>query len=1165
MASAALEEQQEKLRRFVDAWRSQSHHLLNSLFRDNDLHGSFSASDIGSSSSDPVHVHVEPLEHSDVSTLIQSDNVGIAKFLTVLSYDCFEIRRLCRYVSKNIYRQLLLFGYRSSKQEMLLEGKPQKAFGHSLSLFMELSDITCRMSAVLGNLLQQMDSIYSSRDVNSRAFNSLQNVTFKSAFASFGDGLAMFLVFDEILMQNSKVKSYLSLYMRMLNNVKMGADTFGISVGDLDSLDQVVSHLEKVLDVGSFLGLLEESFWQDMLQKVRCNKKFLNACSNCIHAGFSAILPRLATWKGLPFHHRKILSYMALVLFLAYASAEAPEKRLGKLIVEILQVVPIIYVEGDIRFVLSNLLKTHFPQSLSSWPTLREVARECDAMKINYLTRLTEIQSRDWQAMKDALASWVASFQSNVYPLAELSTVEACLRLHMKQIIQGILLANRMQIVVISMLDLHSLLEVPIRREKLKSLCHMVVSLKVVEHTFHKKGLDIIRSLPHIINLLQADIEQLILPLKDELYSEVSKGNQMSKMSFLSSLIRGKDIDSKLRDSLSMVLLSLQMLKGGGSNKRQLILSIIMDVVQGIGHLDIDYLRIEKLISKAEIIADFQSIIERVTDCGFLYWRKEMIGMSLSMIYMDVNKISWLQYLLDGFCDGLQLLKLGNVGNFTLKLYEEEIENAVKNEIITPLCRDIETDLRLHVHSTHLKGSVNVNPTKTGVRNLSWYLQMRPLQLPSKRIDIKLNVESYLNSAFYNHTVMSSYNWKIYSEMIQLAKLKYGLALDDIHLPEKSLDHAIDVYELMQNLPKFAATYSYNIHNQVFIEKASSSEGRKSLSVFGVEHVASSLATHGRGLIATAMSLVLKFLTQKFQELSELLQDNFVISHLMKESDLSKCDKEAISKHPVVQVEELTLAMGKLSVGDCESTLLQKLLCVIAEMGNGLGLVRSLCAGCSRHACSISRFIYRPRGVTSYAETCHKLGYIDEIVTAGRVMDMAANYKYEYEEHTDFVSSLICAFSKEFQRNENVSLKDFFLIVPALIINLVDCNIRQKEILLKVRDAENQIPINDGFMMGVAFILKVTGQEKSFDGLNWFANASKHFREAMQFLEESKVTDQQQSSGFAGLKLWSQVAPPLSAETQKAIDRLDRYKKQVEYIQCTVNVARTILQWDTGE
>jgi hypothetical protein len=29
-----------------------------------------------------------------------------------------------------------------------------------------------------------------------------------------------------------------------------------------------------------------------------------------------------------------------------------------------------------------------------------------------------------------------------------------------------------------------------------------------------------------------------------------------------------------------------------------------------------------------------------------------------------------------------------------------------------PLCRDIETDLRLHVHSAHLKGTINVNPTK---------------------------------------------------------------------------------------------------------------------------------------------------------------------------------------------------------------------------------------------------------------------------------------------------------------------------------------------------------------------------------------------------------------------------------------------------------------------
>nr|CAB3469434.1 unnamed protein product [Digitaria exilis] len=60
----------------------------------------------------------------------------------------------------------------------------------------------------------------------------------------------------------------------------------------------------------------------------------------------------------------------------------------------------------------------------------------------------------------------------------------------------------------------------------------------------------------------------------------------------------------------------------------------------------------------------------------------------------------------------MSLLELGNVGPVALQSYEEDIENAVREEVVAPLCRDIETDLRLHVHSTHLKGAVVVNPTK---------------------------------------------------------------------------------------------------------------------------------------------------------------------------------------------------------------------------------------------------------------------------------------------------------------------------------------------------------------------------------------------------------------------------------------------------------------------
>lgn len=67
-------------------------------------------------------------------------------------------------------------------------------------------------------------------------------------------------------------------------------------------------------------------------------------------------------------------------------------------------------------------------------------------------------------------------------------------------------------------------------------------------------------------------------------------------------------------------------------------------------------------------------------------------------------------------------------------------------------------------------------------------------------------------------------------------------------------------------------------------------------------------------------------------------------------------DKEAIQRHPIVQAERSILAAGNLSFGDHELRLLEQLHCVLSEIGNVLGLVRSLRAGDSRHASSISRY-----------------------------------------------------------------------------------------------------------------------------------------------------------------------------------------------------------------
>lgn len=51
--------------------------------------------------------------------------------------------------------------------------------------------------------------------------------------------------------------------------------------------------------------------------------------------------------------------------------------------------------------------------------------------------------------------------------------------------------------------------------------------------------------------------------------------------------------------------------------------------------------------------------------------------------------------------------------------------------------------------------------------------------------------------------------------MRQLAEQKYGLELDDIHLPCQTLEQGVDVLDIMRNIHNFVASYTYNLNTQV--------------------------------------------------------------------------------------------------------------------------------------------------------------------------------------------------------------------------------------------------------------------------------------------------------------------------------------------------------------
>jgi len=65
----------------------------------------------------------------------------------------------------------------------------------------------------------------------------------------------------------------------------------------------------------------------------------------------------------------------------------------------------------------------------------------------------------------------------------------------------------------------------------------------------------------------------------------------------------------------------------------------------------------------------------------------------------------------------------------------------LKDKIINPLCRDIETDLRFHIHA-HLKVS-DRDPWKNGIKNLVSFVKLKPLRFFDENIDIKVQTTAY--------------------------------------------------------------------------------------------------------------------------------------------------------------------------------------------------------------------------------------------------------------------------------------------------------------------------------------------------------------------------------------------------------------------------------------
>lgn len=76
--------------------------------------------------------------------------------------------------------------------------------------------------------------------------------------------------------------------------------------------------------------------------------------------------------------------------------------------------------------------------------------------------------------------------------------------------------------------------------------------------------------------------------------------------------------------------------------------------------------------------------------------------------------------------------------------------------------------------------------SNTAVKDLTPILRLKEIRLYKSSINIKWEVEKSLDKTFYDSTAETPQDWKVYSEMRNLAVEKYNLDIREIKLPAQT-------------------------------------------------------------------------------------------------------------------------------------------------------------------------------------------------------------------------------------------------------------------------------------------------------------------------------------------------------------------------------------------